>query len=147
MKRLLYICAFFFLASTSFADDLEDFTKSKPPKFVYVQNVRVDLDLFKVVASVEKIVPTTVEIDEVNDGKPQKTKTTVNKLFVEYPQRDMAISRIVVKNNEGKTVANDKLPLLIGKIAILSADENEIDPMYLRLFGKDVPVITLKLEK
>ena len=142
MRLLLCICAMIGSVGTSMADDLADFTKSKPPKFVFVSNVNIDKDLFKIVGTFEKTVPTVVEIDVVKDGKTVKEKVTVMKSVVENYEQDMVLSILIVTTAGGKEVPTEDISKLKGKTVVLAADG--LPDQYRKLLDKDTYVVSVR---
>jgi hypothetical protein len=129
------------------ADDLDDFIQSKPPRFVFVSNVNVEKDLFKVVIPREKMVQRTIEVDVVKDGKTVKEKATVAKAVVEYFEQDMVLSNLVVTTADGKEVPAADLAALKDKTVLLAADEAGVHALYRKMLAKDSYVVAVRLAK
>jgi hypothetical protein len=129
------------------ADDLDDFIKSKPPRFVFVSNVNVEKNLFKVVIPMEKVVQRTIDVDVVKDGKTVKEKATVAKAVVEHFEQDMVLSNLVVTTAGGKEVPAADLVALKNKTVLLAVDEAGVHALYRKMLAKDSYVVAVRPAK
>ena len=142
---LLVIALSVGVAAPAHADDQADFLKATPPKFVFVLNIDAEKDLLKVVGYAEKFVPTTVEMQVIQDGKKVWVKDEVMRSVYEYSEEEMAVRVLIVTTVGGVEVPISDYSKLKGK-TVLFAPEG-LPTLFRKVYDNDAYVISFRPAK
>jgi hypothetical protein len=132
-------------AAPAHADDQADFLKATPPKFVFVLNIDAEKDLLKVVSYAEKFVPTTVEMQVIQDGKKVWVKDELMRSVYEYSEEEMAVRVLIVTTVGGAEVPISDYSKLKGK-TVLFAPEG-LPKLLRKVYDNDAYVISFRPAK
>lgn len=133
------------VAAPAHADDQADFFKATPPKFVFVLNVNSEKDLLKVVGYAEKSVPTTVEMQVVQDGKRVWVKEELMRSVYEYSEQETVMSNLIVTTVGGAEVPISDYSKLKGKTVLFAP--GGLPELFRKVYDKDAYVISFRPAK
>lgn len=143
--NLLVIALSVGVAAPVHADDQADFFKATPPKFVFVLSVNSEKDLLKVIAYAEKSVPTTVEMQVVQDGKKVWVKKELMRSVYEYSEQDTVMSNLIVTTVGGAEVPISDYSKLKGKTVLFAP--GGLPKLFRQVYDNDAYVISFRPAK
>jgi hypothetical protein len=139
---LLVIALSVGVAAPAHADDQADFLKATPPKFVFVLNIDAEKDLLKVVGYAEKFVPTTVEMQVIQDGKKVWVKDELMRSVYEYSEEEMAVRVLIVTTVGGAEVPVSDYSKLKGKTVLFAP--GGLPELFRQVYDNDAYVISFR---